>query len=155
MFLSRLSLSLFFFNILSPAGFRRRPDSRASDSLGENRHFDISHPENAQAHGITTKHCSLLLWQLMTRIQPFCAGFSQDCTQMGLSNIKMLGSMKAERQRFSFFCLFYPMPLCLLVLTLNRIIKCSYCFRFYKVWLFWREASLLLRDWSGKSLQKF
>lgn len=37
--------SLLFSFYFPSADFSRRPDSGASDSLGENRHFDISHPK--------------------------------------------------------------------------------------------------------------
>lgn len=57
-------------------------------------HFE---PWNVAAHGITCKHCSLLPWQLMTKIQPSRTCLCQDCTQTGLSNSNMFSAIKAER----------------------------------------------------------
>lgn len=37
------------------------------------------------AHGFSSKHCSLLPWQLMTKFQPPCTYLCQDFTQTGLS----------------------------------------------------------------------
>ncbi len=80
-------------------------------------------PWNVAAHGITCKHCSLLPWRLMTKIQPSPTCLCQDYTQTGLSNFKMFSAIKAER--LCSFLFSYPVLFCLLALTFNHIIKCT------------------------------
>ncbi len=92
--------------------------------LGKNGHFDISHPWNVAAHGITCKHCSLLPRQLMTKIQP-----SPHLPPPRLHTKRdFLTSRCLARSKLRACVLFlfsYPVLLCLLVLTFNHIIKCT------------------------------
>lgn len=55
------------------------------------------------AHGFSSKHCSLLPWQLMTKFQPPCTYLCQDFTQTGLSQ-----NVQRDQSREALFFFYFP-----------------------------------------------
>lgn len=113
--------SLLFSFYFPSADFSRRPDSGASDSLGENRHFDISHPKMPERMALllnTVHYCFDSWWPGFNLSAPASA---KTAHKWDFLTSRCWARWKLRGCTFFFFLSYAPLSPCPYSLPYNQV----------------------------------